>query len=174
MYKRQAPISGFTSASGSVSRVGTQSYQTRYIAADDGNSNDNRWYCYVSSDTISTSGTSSPNPDWGTNASTGKNLTTGDKLDAITAANLNNRLILTYDKYNVTPQGVSFKWANLTNSTTGASQRMWLNKGTVGPGSTPAQIAAAIAGDGKGENRLNFIRGDRTKEASQALSLIHI
>jgi len=163
-----APISGFTSASGSVSRVGTQSYQTRYIAADDGNSNDNRWYGYVSSDTISTSGTSSPNPDWGTNASTGKNLTTGDKLDAITAANLNNRLILTYDKYNVTPQGVSFKWANLTNSTTGASQRMWLNKGTVGPGSTPAQIAAAIAGDGKGENRLNFIRGDRTKEASQA------
>ena len=102
-----APISGFTSASGSVSRVGTQSYQTRYIAADDGNSNDNRWYGYVSSDTISTSGTSSPNPDWGTNASTGKNLTTGDKLDAITAANLNNRLILTYDKYNVTPQGLS-------------------------------------------------------------------
>lgn len=161
-----APISGFTSASGSVSRVGTQSFQTSYIAADAANSNDNRWYGYISSDTISTSGSSSPNPDWGTNASTGKNSTTADKLDAITAANLNNRLILTYDKYNATPQGVSFKWANLTNSTTGASHRMWLNKGTVGAG-TATQIATAIAGDGKGENRLNFIRGDRTKEARQ-------
>ena len=155
-----APISGFTSASGSVSRVGTQSYQTTYVAADDATSNDNRWYGYVTSDKISTSGSSSPNPDWGTNASTGKNITTGDKLDAITTANLNNRLILTYDKYNTTPQGVSFKWANLADSTTGASQRMWLNKGTVGTPTT-------IAGDGKGQDRLNFIRGDRTKEASQ-------
>lgn len=162
-----APITGFTSASGSVSRVGTQSYQTSYTAADDANSNDDRWYGHVTSDSISTSGSTSPNPDWGTNASTGKNSSTADKLDAITAANLDNRLILTYDKYNATPQGVSFKWANLTDSTTGASQRMWLNKGTVGTGTT-AQIATAIAGDGKGENRLNFIRGDRTKEASQS------
>ncbi len=159
-----APITGFTSASGSVSRVGTQSYQTSYTAADDANSNDSRWYGFVTSDSISTSGNPSPNPDWGTNASTGKNSSTADKLDAITPA---NRLILTYDKYNATPQGVPFKWANLTNSTTGASQRMWLNKGTVGTG-TAAQIAAAIAGDGKGENRLNFIRGDRTKEAKQS------
>ncbi|MBN9574662.1 pilus assembly protein [Alicycliphilus denitrificans] len=162
-----APITGFTSASGSVSRVGTQSYQTSYTAADDANSNDDRWYGHVTSDSISTSGSTSPNPDWGTNASTGKNSSTADKLNAITAANLDDRLILTYDKYNATPQGVSFKWANLTDSTTGASQRMWLNKGTVGTGTT-AQIATAIAGDGKGENRLNFIRGDRTKEASQS------
>ena len=162
-----APITGFTSASGSVSRVGTQSFQTSYTAADDASSNDSRWYGYVTSNSISTSGSTSPNPDWGTNASTGKNLSTADKLDAITAASLNNRLILTYDKYKPTPEGVSFKWADLTNSTTGPSQRMWLNKGTVGTGTT-AQIAAAIAGDGKGENRLNFIRGDRTKEASQS------
>lgn len=162
-----APISGFTSASGSVSRVGTQSFQTSYTAADDANSNDNRWYGNITSDSISTSGSSSPNTDWGTNASTGKNSSTADKLDAIAPANLNNRLILTYDKYNATPQGVPFKWATLTNSTTGASQRMWLNKGYIGTG-TAAQIAAAIAGDGKGENRLNFIRGDRTKEASQS------
>lgn len=158
-------VSGFTSASGSVSRVGTQSYQTSYFAIDPDDPNaanlpDNRWYGYVTSDSISTSGNASPNTDWGTNTSTGKNTSTAEKLDAITAANLTNRLILTYDKYNATPQGVSFKWANLTNSTTGASQRMWLNKGTVGTGT--------IAGDGKGENRLSFIRGDRTKEASQS------
>lgn len=162
-----APISGFTSASGSVSRIGTQSYQTSYIAADDSNSNDNRWYGHVTSDSISTSGNSSPNLDWGTNANTGKNSSTADKLDAINTANLGNRLILTYDKYNAIPQGISFKWANLTNSTTGASQRMWLNKGAIGTGNA-TQITAAIAGDGKGENRLNFIRGDRTKEASQS------
>ncbi|MBS1941944.1 MAG: hypothetical protein JST38_13810, partial [Bacteroidetes bacterium] len=61
-----APISGFTSASGSVSRIGTQSYQTSYIAADDSKSNDNRWYGHVTSDAISTSGSTSPNTNWGT------------------------------------------------------------------------------------------------------------
>jgi len=161
-----APISGFTSASGSVSRVGTESYQTSYIAADDPNSNDNRWYGYVTSDTISTAGAATPNTAWGTNTSTGKNKTTADKLDEIT--NLDNRLILSYDILKTTAQkGISFKWANLTNSTTGASSRMWLNKGTVGTGTTAA-IAASIAGDSKGEDRLKFIRGDRSKEASQA------
>ena len=162
-----APTTGFTSASGSVSRVGTQSFQTSYTAADNASSNDNRWYGYVTSDSISTSGNASPNKDWGTNPVTGKNSSTADKLDAIAAGNINSRLILTYDKYKTTPGGVSFKWASLTDSTTGPSQRMWLNKGVVGTGTT-AQIAAAIAGDGKGENRLNFIRGDRTKEASQS------
>ena len=161
-----APISGFTSASGSVSRVGTQSFQTSYIAADDANSNNNRWYGHVTSNVISTTGSTSPNPDWGINTATGKQASTADKLDAIPAANLTDRLILTYDKYAATPQGVSFKWENLANSTTGPSQRMWLNKGTVGTGNAAA-IAAAIAGDGKGESRLNFIRGDRTKEESQ-------
>lgn len=162
-----APISGFTSASGSVSRVGTQSYQTSYTAADEANSNDNRWYGYVTSSSISTSGASVPNAEWGTHSGTNKHITTADKLDAISASNLNNRLILTYDKYSATPGGVSFKWSNLADSTTGPSQRMWLNKGTVGTGTT-TQIATAIAGDGKGESRLNFIRGDRTKEARQS------
>lgn len=162
-----APISGFTSASGSVSRVGTQSYQTSYTAADEANSNDNRWYGYVTSSSISTSGASVPNSEWGTHSGTNKHITTADKLDAISTSNLNNRLILTYDKYSATPGGVSFKWSNLADSTTGPSQRMWLNKGTVGTGTT-TQIATAIAGDGKGESRLNFIRGDRTKEARQS------
>jgi len=157
-----APISGFTSASGSVSRVGTESYQTSYIAADDPNSNDNRWYGYVTSDSISTAGTATPNTAWGTKDG-GKNKTTADKLDEIT--NISNRLILSYDFLKAgTQKGVSFKWANLTNSTTGASSRMWLNKGTVGTGSASA-IATSIAGDSKGEDRLNFVRGDRTKEA---------
>lgn len=146
-----APISGFTSASGSVSRIGTQSYQTSYIAADDPNSYNNRWYGYVTSDSISTTGDATPNPDWGT--VNGKNKTTADILDSITTANLANRLILSYNT-----QGISFEWSNLSSSTTTASQQMWLNKGTVGTGT--------IAGDGKGSDRLSFIRGDRTKELS--------
>ena len=162
-----APVSGFTSASGSISRVGTKSYQTRYIASEDGKSNDNRWYGYVTSDTISTSGDATPNDDWGT--VDGKNKTTADKLNENygTIAKLANRLILSYDILRTEAnKGISFKWDNLTSSTTGASSRMWLNKGTVGTG-TAAAIAAAIAGDGKGQDRLNFIRGDRTKEARE-------
>jgi type IV pilus assembly protein PilY1 len=152
-----APISGFTSASGSVSRVGTQSYQSTYVAADDANSNDNRWYGYVSSDYINTSGNSSYNPDWGTKTGdTTKGATTADKLDALT--DLNNRVILTYDTDSST--GIPFKWDSLTTSSTTASQQMWLNNGTVGSATT-------LAGDSKGEDRLNFLRGDRTKEAKQ-------
>lgn len=153
-----APISGFTSASGSVSRVGTQSFQTNYIAADDGNSNDNRWYGHVTSSSIDTSGNFTPNADWGlASGSTTKGLSTADKLATV---DINTRLILSY-KVQTTPAstGISFKWANLSTSTTAASQQMWLNNGTVGSAST-------IAGDGRGQDRLNFIRGDRTKEAS--------
>ena len=149
------PISGFTSASGSVSRVGTQSYQTSYIATEDASSLDDRWYGYITSDFISTSGNFSPNRDWGLNANN-KHITTADKLDQIT--NLDNRLILTFDKYADIQKAVSFKWSNLSGSTTGLSPKMWLNKGSIGNSTT-------IQGDGKGENRLKFIRGDRTKEA---------
>lgn len=152
-----APISGFTSASGSVSRVGTQSFQTNYIAADDGNSNDNRWYGYVTSSSIDTAGNFTPNPDWGlVTGSTTKGLSTADKLDT---ANINTRLVLSYKIASPASTGISFKWANLSTSATAASQQMWLNNGTVGS-------AASIAGDGRGQDRVNFIRGDRTKEAS--------
>lgn len=157
-----SPISGFTSASGSVSRMGTIYFQSKYIAADDPNSNDNRWYGYVVSNSLSTTGVSTPNPDW--LLVNGKNKTTADKLGEI--SNLSNRLILSYDILNASAnKGISFKWANLSTSTTGASDKMWLNKGTVGTG-TAAAIATAIAGDGNGQDRLNFIRGDRSKEVA--------
>lgn len=149
------PVSGFISASGSVSRTGTESYQTTYVAADDANSNDNRWYGYITSNSISTSGAASPNTNWGLVGT--KNKSTADKLDEITT--IDNRLVLSYDILKTSPQkGISFKWANFTDSTTNASARMWLNKGTVG-------TATTIAGDAKGADRLQFIRGDRTKES---------
>ncbi|MDR0215756.1 MAG: hypothetical protein LBJ15_17405, partial [Comamonas sp.] len=156
-----APITGFTSASGSVSRVGTQSYQTSYIAADDPNSNDNRWYGFVTSDYINTSGTSVMNPDWGANTSNNKAASTSDKLDALNSAAINNRLILSFNNLSSTPQGISFKWINLSSSTnnTTATQKMWMNKGTAG-------TATTVLGDGRGEDRVNFIRGDRSKESA--------
>ncbi|WP_343589910.1 PilC/PilY family type IV pilus protein [Paracidovorax wautersii] len=154
-----APINSFVSGSGSVSRVGTSSFYTTYVAADNPNSNDNRWYGFVSSDSISTDGTFTPNQTWGV-SSNNKNVTTADKLDALTPNDLNNRLILSYDIASGNPnKAISFKWANLATSNAGVSAKMWLNKGTVGSAST-------VAGDGKGQDRLNFIRGDRTKEAS--------
>lgn len=158
-----APVTGFTSASGSVSRVGTQSYQTTYIAADDSNSNDNRWYGYVTSNSIDTSGNSTVNSAWGYNSTnTAKGLSTADKLDALynTTTNSGNRLVLSYDALSSPAKAISFKWANLGTSTTAASQKMWLNNGTLG-------TTTSLAGDGRGEDRVNFIRGDRTKESSK-------
>ena len=143
--------------------MGTQSYQTSYIAADDANSNDNRWYGYVTSDYINTSGTSAMNPDWGVNTSNNRALSTADKLDALNATQISSRLIFSYNKLSSPAGGISFKWANLSSSPTNdvitATQRMWMNKGTAG-------AATTIAGDGRGEDRVNFIRGDRTKESS--------
>lgn len=152
-----APISGTTSVSRSVSRVGTNSYQTNYIAADDPNSLDYRWYGFVTSQAVSTLGVSTPNLDWGVVNNRG--TSTADKLDAIAAATLGNRLVISYDIQSSQPsKAISFKWANFSvPTTTAASARMWLNKGTVGD-------ATSIKGDDQGQDRLNFIRGDRTKE----------
>jgi len=151
-----APVSGATSVSRSVSRVGTQSFQTNYIAADDANSLDNRWYGYVTSSAISTSGAVTPNPAWG--VVDGRGVSSADKLDARSAGDIAQRLVVSYDLQRASNRGISFKWANLSAATTtAASARMWLQKGTVGN-------ATSIAGDGRGEDRLNFLRGDRTKE----------
>lgn len=152
-----APISGFTSASGSVSRTDTQSYQTTYVAAEDKNSNDNRWFGFVTSDTLSTTGDATPNADWGLIA--GKHKTTADKLSEL--SDISTRLILSYDFLASTDKGISFKWANFSETpdpATTASAKMWLNNGSAG-------TATTILGDGRGEDRLNFIRGDRSKEA---------
>lgn len=154
------PVSGTTSESRSVSRVGTQSYQTNYIAAadDDPNSLDNRWYGYVTSSAVETDGTVKPNPAWG--VVDGRSVSSADKLDART--DINQRLVISYDIQKAGNKAISFKWANLTTpattpTPTAASVKMWLQKGTVGSTTT-------FNGDGRGEDRLNFIRGDRTKE----------
>lgn len=151
------PISGTTSVSRSVSRVGTNAFQTNYIASDNLNSLDNSWYGYVTSQAIDTDGVSTPNKDWG--LVNDREVSTADKLDALSANDILNRLVISYDIRSAkTSKGISFKWDNFSESTTGAvSAKMWLNKGQ-------ADKTSNLAGDGKGQDRLNFIRGDRSKE----------
>ncbi|OQW79567.1 MAG: hypothetical protein BVN35_01650 [Proteobacteria bacterium ST_bin11] len=62
------------------------------------------------------------------------------------------RNIYTYDPTLTTgPRGMPFQWANLTETPTGYSQKDYLN-----------QILGVV--DGKGELRLNWLRGDNTSE----------
>ena len=149
------PITSFTSASGSVSRVGTSSYQSGYVASEN-NTMNNRWYGYVVSNAISTSGASTPNAAWGTSPS-GDGLTTADKLDALTVSALANRVILSFN--DTTKQGISFEWGS--TSPLSNTQKTLLNRGDI------TLPFGTTNGDNKGQDRLNFIRGDRTKEANQ-------
>ena len=152
------PITSFTSASGSISRVGTSAYQSGYVVSNPNDApNQNRWYGFVTSNTISTSGASTPNAAWGVNGS-GKNISTGDKLDALTPTDISNRVVLSFN--DSSRQGVSFEWG-ATASPLSDTQRTLLNRGNV------TQAFGPTNGDNKGKDRLDFIRGDRTKEASQ-------
>ena len=142
------PVTSFTSASGSVSRIGTSAYQASYIAADDEKSSANRWYGYITSSSISTSGATTPNAAWGLRGD-GKGMTTADKLDALAPSEIPNRLILSFNDQ--TRTGISFEWLN-TSSPLSDNQKTFLK----------GNDADAI-----GRDRVNFIRGDRTKEADK-------
>lgn len=136
-----SPTTSFTSASGSVSRVGTQAYSSGYSA--DG------WTGYVLSNTLAAStGNSTPNLAWGINAAKAppnNHTTSADKLDAL--ANVDNRVIISYN--DETAAGVAFDWKNGITPLS-AIQQAFLNNGS--------------PGDGRGEDRVQFLRGDRSKE----------
>lgn len=110
----------------------------------------NAWKGYVTAETVKKDGTTEPAAGWG-----GKN--TADKLDAL--AGVTGRLILSWsDKWAGTKYqgGVPFKWANdESNLSTAQKALLGLSPGV--PGVTVGT---------NGENRLNFIRGDRTLEGS--------
>lgn len=142
------PITSFASAAGSISRSGTSIYQAGYVAAEDNNSLSNRWFGYVTSNSIDTAGATTANTAWGTGAG-GKSLTTADKLDALPSSAIPNRLVLSFNDQ--TRQGVSFEWTD-TSSPLSTGQRALL-KGT--------------DSDAVGQDRVAFIRGDRSKEANQ-------
>lgn len=114
----------------------------------------NAWKGFVTAETVKTDGTTVPAAGW-----TGKN--TADKLDALDATSLNNRLVLSWsDKWTSTADqgGVPFKWASdETRLSTAQKAQLGLN---------PSDSAVTVGTNG--QNRLNFIRGDRSLEGSDS------
>ena len=112
----------------------------------------NAWKGFVSADTVRKDGTTVPNTGWA-----GKN--TADKLDALDASGLNNRLVLSWSNKWVSTSykgGVPFKWAS-DEANLSIAQKALLGLNPGDPGVTVAT---------NGQNRLNFIRGDRSLEGS--------
>lgn len=112
----------------------------------------NGWKGFITADTIRTDGTAIRNPGW-----SGQN--TADKLDAMTVS---SRVILSWsDKWASTNNykgGVLFKWAS-DETYLSTAQKLWLQKKPDGSGTDE--------GATKGEQRLNFLRGERTLEGSE-------
>lgn len=143
-----APVTSFTSASSSVKRSATEEFVSGYDAA--------KWTGYVKSNVLAQgNGSASANPAWGINpALTAPNnhRTTADKLDALTAVNISNRLILTTN--DASNAGVSFEWATDTTKLSAAQKTLMKT------------LRTTVSADSVGEDRVNFIRGDRTKEGT--------
>lgn len=103
-----------------------------------------KWSGYVRSNTIDTNGNVTTNSSWG-NTGGGAPNTTATLLDS---ASVNSRVILTTS--DATPnKGVSFEW-EAGNTKLSAAQKLLLDV------------------DGKGQDRVNFLRGDRAKEGGTA------
>lgn len=108
------------------------------------------WKGFVVADKVKSDGTTTPDPGWG-----GQN--TADKLDAISPG---SRLVLSWsDKWESTKYkgGVPFKWSS-DESNLSTAQKLWLQK----------SVSGTDEGATKGQQRLNYIRGDRTLEGSES------
>ncbi len=118
----------------------------------------NNWKGFVKADTVKTDGTTEPNTGWG-------GQTTADKLDA-TGFSVANRVVLSWsDKWNLTKYkgGVSFQWAS-DETYLSTNQKLWLQKAADFSGLN----AGADQGATAGQQRLNYIRGDRSLEGSDS------
>ncbi len=129
------PDRGSTATSGSnASRNDVGRFTANYVPKEG-------WRGWVDGETVKTDGTIVPTPGWG-----GKN--TAQLLDAA-GFSVNNRLVLTWN--DSTLRGTPFKWTtdetNLSNA-----QKAFLHLRSDGTSDT------------LGEDRLNYIRGDRSKE----------
>lgn len=114
----------------------------------------NGWKGFVTAETVKTDGTTVPTTGW-----VGKN--TADKLDALDTTGLNNRLVLSWsDKWASTAYqgGVPFKWAS-DETKLSTTQKALL-------GLNPSDATVTVGTNG--QNRLNFIRGDRSLEGSES------
>ncbi|MFV0511947.1 MAG: pilus assembly protein [Shewanella algae] len=120
-----------------------------YSAGYDASKN---WSGYVYSDTYKSNGSIGPNAAWGVTGNPAPNdhITTADKLDA-PSFDIDQRFILTARDDNPTTPGVEFRW-----DSTGAAYM------------SLAQNALLQPLDTLGEDRVKFLRGDRTKEVDNS------
>lgn len=134
------PITGFASTAASVKNAGTTAFYSTY--EPDG------WKGGIASWTVAASTAAlTANSAWGmTTVAPIRGRTTGDILDTLTNADMGNRLILSYN--DSTNAGVSFTWSTLS-----PAQQTLLNTLNSVP-------------DTKGADRVDFIRGDRSKEGT--------
>ena len=111
------------------------------------------WKGFVVADDVKPNGSIVPNPGWG-----GK--TTADKLDEATFS-VGSRLVLSWsnkiDANGKQKGGVPFQWAS-DESNLSTAQKLWLQK----------NIGGTDQGATMGQNRLDFIRGERGMEGSDA------
>lgn len=136
------PVASATSGS-NITRVDVDRFTAAYEPI-------NAWKGYVRAEIIQQDGTIVANAAWG-----GKN--TADKLDA-GGFDKTSRTILSWsDKTTGSAEqgGVPFQWAS-DESNLSTSQKTWLQKGVDG----------ADGGATQGNGRLDYIRGDRSKEGS--------
>ena len=132
---------------GNTSASGTNNVYTDVGLYTTGFDSTKAWKGYVDSRILTTAGTTVPNPDWGVDA--GQAVTTADKLDALTPAQIKQRLILSVN--DATSIGVPFVWKdNAGRFTLSEEQRKALS------GST--------ADEALGEQRVDYLRGDRSRE----------
>ena len=139
-------ISSATSGS-NVSRNSVGKYTASYEP-------EKAWKGSVTADIVQADGTTVPDANWA-----GKS--TADRLDAHTNTYVkSNRLVISWsDQWNATAEkgGVAFKWAS-DESYLSTSQKTLLK----------TNISRTVETDAKGEERLNYIRGDRSLEGSSA------
>lgn len=101
----------------------------------------NAWKGFVKAETVGTDGSVKPDPGW-----EGKN--TADRLDDL--ASHSSRVILSWN--DASQGGVPFLWDNLSDA-----QKLALQKATNG----------TDQGAPAGKDRLNYIRGERSKEGTE-------
>jgi type IV pilus assembly protein PilY1 len=109
-----------------------------------------RWSGYVKSNTIDTSGNVTTNSAWGTTGGGAPN-TTATLLDTVSVP---GRVVLTTNS-DLPNKGVSFEWETGTTKLSTAQK-------------------AILDFDGKGEDRVNYLRGDRSKEGGTATAPFRI
>ncbi len=110
----------------------------------------NGWKGSVTADRVKPDGTTAPDIRW-------EGKTTADRLDAMSVT---NRVVLSWSDQWVDTKpkgGVPFQWAS-DDSNLSTAQKLWLQKNTAG----------TDEGTTKGQQRLNYIRGDRSLEGSES------